>query len=63
LHQAKRECLEGLRLAERIGGRTFQAGYLHYILFEVAFAWNRLEEASDSRSFSPPQATPFQWLW
>jgi LuxR family maltose regulon positive regulatory protein len=47
LHQAKRECLEGLRLAEHIGGRTFQAGYLHYILFEVSFAWNRLEEASD----------------
>ncbi|HEY6542195.1 MAG TPA: LuxR family transcriptional regulator, partial [Ktedonobacteraceae bacterium] len=26
LHQAKRECLEGLRLAEHIGGRTFQVG-------------------------------------
>jgi LuxR family maltose regulon positive regulatory protein len=47
LHRAKRECLEGLRLAEHIGGRTFQAGYLHYILFEVSFAWNRLGEASD----------------
>jgi LuxR family maltose regulon positive regulatory protein len=47
LHQAKRECLEGLSLAEHIGGRTFQAGYLHYILFEVSFAWNRLEEASE----------------
>jgi LuxR family maltose regulon positive regulatory protein len=47
LHQAKRECLEGLRLTEHIGGRTFQAGYLHYILFEVSFACNRLEEASD----------------
>src|SRR6266566_2871772 len=47
LHQAKRECLEGLRLAEHIGGRTFQAGYLYYQLFEVSFAWNRLEEASD----------------
>jgi LuxR family maltose regulon positive regulatory protein len=47
VHQAKRECLEGLRLAEHIGGRTFQAGYLHYLLFEVSFAWNRLEEASD----------------
>ena len=47
LHQAKRECLEGLRLAEHIGGRTFQAGYLHYQLFEVSFACNRLEEASD----------------
>jgi LuxR family maltose regulon positive regulatory protein len=47
LHQAKRECLEGLRLAEHIGGRTFQAGYLYYQLFEVSFACNRLEEASD----------------
>jgi LuxR family transcriptional regulator, maltose regulon positive regulatory protein len=47
LHQAKRECLEGLRLAEHIGGRTFQAGYLYNQLFEVSFAWNRLEEASD----------------
>src|SRR5207248_9008536 len=47
LHQAKRECLEGLRLAEHIGGRTFQAGYLYYQLFEVSYAWNRLEEASD----------------
>ena len=47
LHQAKRECLEGLRLAEHIGGRTFQAGYLYYQLFEVSFARNRLEEASD----------------
>ena len=47
LHQAKRECLEGLRLAEYIGGRTFQAGYLYYQLFEVSFACNRLDEAAD----------------
>ncbi|HEX6555520.1 MAG TPA: LuxR family transcriptional regulator, partial [Ktedonobacteraceae bacterium] len=47
LHQAKRECLEGLSLAEHIGGRTFQAGYLYYQLFEVSFACNQLEEASD----------------
>jgi len=47
LHQAKLECLEGLTLEEHIGGRTFQAGYLHYLLFEVSLAWNRLEEASD----------------
>jgi LuxR family transcriptional regulator, maltose regulon positive regulatory protein len=47
LHQTKRECLEGLSLAEHIGGHTFQAGYLYYQLFEVSFAWNRLEEASD----------------
>ena len=47
LHREKLECLEGLSLAEHIGGRTFQAGYLHYQLFEVSLAWNRLEEASD----------------
>jgi len=47
LHRAKRECLEGLSLAEHIGGRTFQVGYLYYQLFEVFFARNRLEEASD----------------
>ena len=47
LQRAQRECLEGLRLAERIGGRTFQAGYLYYQLFEVSLANNRLEEASD----------------
>jgi LuxR family maltose regulon positive regulatory protein len=47
LHHSKRECLEGLRLAGHIGGRTFQAGYLYYQLFEVSYACNRLEEASD----------------
>ena len=47
LHQAHRECMEGLRLAEHIGGRTFQAGYLYYQLFEASFACNRLEEAAD----------------
>jgi LuxR family maltose regulon positive regulatory protein len=47
LHRAKRECLEGLRLAEHIGGRTFHAGYLHYSLFDVSFARNQLEEAAD----------------
>jgi len=47
LRRTKQECLEGLRLAEHIGGRTFQAGYLYYQLFEVSFARNRLEEAAD----------------
>ncbi len=46
LHRAQRECLEGLSLEERISGRTFQAGYLYYQLFEVSYAWNRLEEAA-----------------
>src|SRR5207302_2898949 len=47
LHRAKRECLEGLTLAEHIGGHTFQSGYLYYQLFRVSYAWNRLEEAAD----------------
>jgi LuxR family maltose regulon positive regulatory protein len=47
LHRAKLECLEGVTLAEQIGGRTFQIGYLYYQLFEVSYAWNRLEEAAD----------------
>jgi LuxR family transcriptional regulator, maltose regulon positive regulatory protein len=47
LHRAKRECLEGLTLAEKIGGRTFLSGYLYYQLFKVSYSWNRLEEAAD----------------
>jgi LuxR family maltose regulon positive regulatory protein len=47
LHRAKRECLEGLTLAEHIGGRTFLSGYLYYQLFKISYAWNRLEEAAD----------------
>jgi LuxR family transcriptional regulator, maltose regulon positive regulatory protein len=47
LHRAKLECLEGLTLAEHIGGRTFLSGYLYYQLFNVSLAWNRLEEAAD----------------
>src|SRR5258708_9166433 len=45
--RAKLECLEGLTLAEHIGGRTFLSGYLYYQLFNVYYAWDRLEEAAD----------------
>jgi LuxR family transcriptional regulator, maltose regulon positive regulatory protein len=47
LHRAKLECLEGLTLAEHIGGHTFLSGYLYYQLFNVSYAWDRLEEAAD----------------
>src|SRR5260370_10740807 len=46
LHRAKLECLEGLTLAEHVGGRTFLSGYLYYQLFNVSYAWDRLEEAA-----------------
>src|SRR6266702_4509422 len=48
LHLAYQECLEALALLEQNGGRTAMIGYLYLTLFEVSYAWNRLEEASDS---------------
>src|SRR5579871_851513 len=47
LHQAHQECLSALTLLERIRGGTPVAGYLLFPLFNVYYAWNRLEEASD----------------
>jgi LuxR family maltose regulon positive regulatory protein len=46
LHQAHRECLSALTLLELISGGTPVAGYLLFPLFNVYYAWNRLEEAS-----------------
>src|SRR5438034_4529839 len=48
LHQAHRECLSALSLLEQISGGTPVAGYLLFALFNVYYAWNRLEEASDA---------------
>jgi LuxR family transcriptional regulator, maltose regulon positive regulatory protein len=48
LHQAHRECLSALTLLEQISGGTPVAGYLLFALFNVYYAWNRLEEASDA---------------
>ena len=48
LRQVQREALSALALVERIGGYTSMAGYLHYYLFNVSYARNRLEEATDS---------------
>ncbi len=48
LHLAHQECLEALALLEQIGGRAAIAGYLLASLFDVYYAWNRLEEASDA---------------
>jgi LuxR family maltose regulon positive regulatory protein len=47
LHQAHRQCLSALTLLELISGGTPVAGYLLFTLFNVYYAWNRLDEASD----------------
>src|SRR5712691_4479840 len=47
LHLAHRQCLSALTLLELISGGTPVAGYLLFTLFNVYYAWNRLEEASD----------------
>jgi LuxR family maltose regulon positive regulatory protein len=46
LHLAHRECLSALTLLEQIDGSTPVAGYLLASLFDISYAWNRLEEAS-----------------
>ena len=48
LHLAHRECLEALALLEQVGGSTALAGFLLTSLFDISYAWNRLEEASDA---------------
>ncbi len=47
LHVAQQECLEALALVEQSGARTIMSGYLYHFLFQVSYAWNRLEETSD----------------
>jgi ATP/maltotriose-dependent transcriptional regulator MalT len=48
LHLAYQECQEALALLEQIGGSIAVAGYLLSSLFDVCYAWDRLEEASDA---------------
>ncbi|HZU68373.1 MAG TPA: LuxR C-terminal-related transcriptional regulator [Ktedonobacteraceae bacterium] len=48
LQQAYRECLSALTLHEQISGGTPVAGYLLFALFNVSYAWNRLDEAADA---------------
>ena len=48
LHLAHQECLEALTLLEQGSGRTALAGFLLASLFDISYAWNRLEEASDA---------------
>ena len=48
LQLAYRECREALALLLLSGGHTAEAGYLYYSLFNVSYARNRLEEASDA---------------
>jgi LuxR family maltose regulon positive regulatory protein len=47
LHLAQQECLETLALIEQSGARTIMAGYVYHFLFQISYAWNRLEEAVD----------------
>ena len=47
LHLAQQECLETLALIEQSGARTIMAGYVYHFLFQISYAWNRLEEADD----------------
>jgi LuxR family transcriptional regulator, maltose regulon positive regulatory protein len=47
LHLAHREAQSALALLEQLSGGTPVAGYLLFALFNVSYAWNRLEEASD----------------
>lgn len=47
LHLAQQECLETLALIEQCGARTIMAGYVYHFLFQISYAWNRLEEAAD----------------
>ncbi len=46
LHQAQRQCLEGVTLLQQIDGHAPWEGHLYYSLFSVSYACNRLEEAS-----------------
>ena len=48
LHLAHREALSALALLEQVGGSTALAGFLLASLFDIYYAWNRLEEASDA---------------
>ena len=46
-HLARQECLEVLALIEQRGVHTSIVGYLYHFLFQVSYACNQLEEASD----------------
>ncbi|QBD77759.1 LuxR family transcriptional regulator [Ktedonosporobacter rubrisoli] len=46
LRNVHQQCEEALALIEQLGGHLALAGYLYHSLFNVSYAWNRLEEAS-----------------
>ena len=48
LHLAHQEALSALALLEQMGGSTAVAGYLLASLFDISYAWNWLEEASEA---------------
>ncbi|HLZ57326.1 MAG TPA: LuxR C-terminal-related transcriptional regulator [Ktedonosporobacter sp.] len=50
LHQAHQECQEAVAWIEQTHGRMAMAGYIYMSLFDVYYAWNRLEEAENALS-------------
>jgi LuxR family maltose regulon positive regulatory protein len=48
LHLLHWECQEALALIERSGEHSQGAGYLHFFLIALYYAWDRLKEASDA---------------
>jgi LuxR family maltose regulon positive regulatory protein len=48
LHPAHQEALSALALLKQIDGSSAVAGYLLASLFDISYAWNQLEEASDT---------------
>ncbi|QBD82888.1 LuxR family transcriptional regulator [Ktedonosporobacter rubrisoli] len=50
LRQAEQECRQALTLIKQSNGHTHIEGYLHHTLFNVYYAWNKLEEAAEEVS-------------
>ena len=48
LRLARQECTEAFALLNENGGSAAIAGYLYSSLFDISYAWNRLDEASDA---------------
>ncbi|HZR43868.1 MAG TPA: LuxR C-terminal-related transcriptional regulator [Ktedonobacteraceae bacterium] len=47
LRLGQQECLEALAMIEQYGARTVMEGYVYHFLFQISYAWNRLEEADN----------------
>ena len=48
LHQARQECQAACALLGNFTGSIAVAGYLYSSLFDIYYAWNQLDEASDA---------------